>query len=349
MTARLDQKIAEAYAIVDEAIATHLDGHELVGKVVLFSGGNDSTTLAHLFRDRVTHAAHANTTIGVERTRQFVRDCCEQWGIPLLERSGPQTYRDLVLEAGGFPGPAMHFKMYQRLKERALREVRRELVANGRKQRVLFIAGRRRSESERRSGITLHERIDSVIWASPFADWTKDDLDEYRSTFGVVRNDTADRLGMSGECLCGAFAEPGEYDRIAEVDADAAQLIWDIEQQLHAQHGTRRRDEVAEVLRVLHDAREARLGGEHVKAVRLLQEAGDLRSWVRPEAPPARCQWGWGAYRADPDGQPPKTGPLCSSCDARFAIRRDEVPAPEVLAVRERIAARRLARQGVVA
>lgn len=288
-------KVAEAHAVVDEALEAHLDGHALTATVVLFSGGNDSTTLAHIFRDRATHAAHANTTIGVERAREFVRETCAAWGLPLLERSGPRTYADLVVESGGFPGPAMHFRMYQRLKERALREVRRELITNARRERVLFIAGRRRTESARRSVIPAHERIDSVIWASPLVDWTAADLAAYRAAYDVPRNPVADALGMSGECLCGAFAEPGEFERIAAIDPDAAEHILAIEHALHA--------------------------------------AGH-------EGP--RCRWGWGAYRADPDAQPPKTGPLCSSCDARYTVRRDETPSAEVLAHRARRASREL-------
>ena len=228
---RMAECIADADRIVREAIATHGGGHTLTAQVVLFSGGNDSTTLAHLMvaQGHASHAAHANTTIGVEATRQFVRDTSKALGLPLIERSGPQSYADLVLESRAFPGPAMHYRMYQRLKERALREVRREFVTNPRQQRVLFIAGRRRSESDRRAGIPEHERTGSIVWASPFANWTKADLDAYREHYAVPVNETAKALGMSGECLCGAFAEPGEFERIAEVDPDAALAIMEIE------------------------------------------------------------------------------------------------------------------------
>lgn len=226
----LDDKIEDAQRILREAVTAHLDGHELVGRVVLFSGGNDSTTLTHLLRFtlpeelRATAAGHANTTIGVERTRQFVRDTCAAWGLPLIEKYPPKTFTELVRESG-CPGPAQHFKAYQRLKERPLRLIRKQLVTNGRRQRVMFIAGRRRAESARRTSIVEHEREGSVIWASPLANWTKADLDEYRTLHDVPRNPIADELGMSGECLCGAFAEPGEYERIAAVDPEAAEQI----------------------------------------------------------------------------------------------------------------------------
>lgn len=208
----------------------HLDGRALAGRVVLFSGGNDSTVLAHMATQvlppelRASHAGHANTTIGVEATRQFVRDCCAGWGLPLIEKLPPTGYDQLVREHG-FPGSAMHYKMFQRLKERGLRQIRSELVTDPRRQRVLFLAGRRRSESARRADVPEHERNGSTIWASPLAHWTADDLAAYRQAFDVPVNPVAEALGMSGECLCGSFAEFGEFDRIRAVDpASAAQI-----------------------------------------------------------------------------------------------------------------------------
>jgi 3'-phosphoadenosine 5'-phosphosulfate sulfotransferase (PAPS reductase)/FAD synthetase len=210
---RVQHLINQAHDIVDSAWELS-DGRMRAAWCVLYSGGNDSTVLAHLMRSRVDYAVHANTTIGIEETRQFVRDTCAAWGLPLMERTAPQSYRDLVLERG-FPGPGMHFKMYQRLKERVLDEVRRELVTDRRRQRVLFIAGRRRAESKRRKAIPLYEVDGSAIWASPLAMWSKLDMNTYRLMQGDVPiNLVSEKLHMSGECLCGAFAKPGELDEI---------------------------------------------------------------------------------------------------------------------------------------
>lgn len=220
---------------------------------MLFSGGNDSTATAHMFKDRATHAGHAHTTIGLEATRQFVRDTCATWGLPLLERKPPRIedhYRSLVLNRGwskpgkngepaqplgGFPGPALHWKMWNRLKQRALEQIQRELVTNGRRERVVYVSGRRRSESQRRSKIPENGRTGSIIWVSPLVNWTKLDLNTYRLATGdVPRNPVADTLHLSGECLCGSFSSPGERAQIEHFYPDdyAVELIRELETEL---------------------------------------------------------------------------------------------------------------------
>lgn len=228
---RVTRLVEQAHHIVDDAWKL-ADGRMRAAWAVLYSGGNDSTVLAHMMRHRVDCAIHANTTIGIEATRQFVRDTCSAWGLDLIEKSPPQTYRDLVLERG-FPGPAMHFKMYARLKERALDAVRSELITNPRRERILFIAGRRRSESKRRATIPAMETDGSAIWASPLVMWTKLDMNTYRLMQGDVPvNEVSEKLHMSGECLCGSYAKPGELEEIrfwypemaAEIDALQAEV-----------------------------------------------------------------------------------------------------------------------------
>lgn len=216
---RVEELTAQSRDFIADAIDRHVthDGRMVAATVALFSGGNDSTTLAHMLRGEVDYAAHANTTIGIEQTRDFVRNTCEEWGLPLIERKPPREsdhYRALVI-AQGFPGPAMHFKMFQRLKERALMQVRSELVSDPRKERVVFIAGRRRNESQRRAHVPISERRGSVVWVSPLVHWTKLDLTTYRLMAGdVPHNAASDLIHMSGECLCGAFAAPGEREEI---------------------------------------------------------------------------------------------------------------------------------------
>lgn len=275
---RLDALIEDSNRALERAIAEiEADGKEIVGIVGLFSGGNDSTTLAHMFRTRVSHFAHANTGIGIEKTREYVRDTCKAWGVPLIEKHPPAgvTYRELVLGQsktktprakrlivwpGGFPGAGAHGLFFGRIKERALWAVRNELVSNPRKQRVIFLAGRRASESAARTaktkkGTMRHvERVGSIVYVSPLLNWSKLDLNDYRRRFpDAPRNEVSDTLHMSGECLCGAYAHEGELDEIAFWYPDTAKEIRELEGEVQA-----------------------------------LQSAGML-----PDVKPEHCVWGW--------------------------------------------------------
>lgn len=283
------QRLTEmAWNRYDQAIDS-IGDKRVAGTCSLVSGGNDSYTVAHLFRSVSTHHVHANTGTGIEATRQFVRDTAQQWGIPLIEVHGTtgQGYWDLVrgtvmarsketgelVQAwpGGFPGPAAHGLMYQRLKERALAKVPHQLDISGdRSARVLFIAGRRRPESKRRATVPHVDPRGTTVWASPIAVWHKADLRAYRLLHkDVPSNPVAQVLGMSGECGCLANAVAGEPDqwRAAYPDDPFIRQV---------------------------DAMEAELAD-------------------RPDIPEHRKKWGWGGAYEEPDAIPSLEGTLCST------------------------------------
>lgn len=306
---QLVEQARDIFALGIEKHVTH-DGRMVVGVGILFSGGNDSTVLAHIFRRDADFAVHANTTIGIEETREFVRNACDEWGLSLIERTPPRTtdqYRHLILTEergkkgqalGGFPGPAMHFKVMTRLKGRVFEQVQREIVTNSRKERVVFVAGRRRTESKKRANIPESERRGSAVYISPLVNWTKLDLNTYRLMAArdgdpVPVNQAADTVHMSGECLCGCNASFGERAEISQ---------W-----YPAPF-----EEIAELEALLAD---------------------------REDIPEHRKVWGWGAdprlkdaedvYQAqfsDEDAEAEDVDDLpnlCSSCDDRFQSALD--------------------------
>lgn len=277
---RVGMLIEHSHRLLDIALTDLVgDRHQAAGIVGPFSGGNDSHTLVHVMRERLTHLAHANTGIGIEETRDFVRRKAADYDLPLLERSpaAKDSYEAHVLRYG-FPGPAMHFKMYTRLKERALEQVRNELVdGQPHRRRVVFLAGRRREESKRRANVPEFERKGSIVWCSPMVLWTKIDLNTYRQMVDLERNPVADLIHMSGECLCGAFAGKGELD---EVGAWFPQV----------------REHIADL------ARRALANG--VPAEQCQWGWGAYR-----DDPALRVVGG--------RREKPRSGPLCDSCDAR--------------------------------
>ena len=173
----------------------------------LFSGGHDSLCACHVAskHPRFSGCVHINTTIGIPETRQFVRDTCQKFRWPLKEYSPPVSYRDIVLK-WGFPGPAGHTVIYNRLKERCLRSLIRE-YKKGFKDRIILVTGVRKAESRRRMGyVETIQRAGATVWVAPIAEWTNDIKAKYIVDNLLPRNPVVDLLGMSGECLCGAFA-----------------------------------------------------------------------------------------------------------------------------------------------
>lgn len=290
----LDEAIERSHALLDEV----KERYPAERILLLFSGGNDSTLLAHVMRDRVDTIVHINTGTGIPATRQYVKDVAASWNIPYLEGRPPDPYRNLVLgrvlnqsgpNAGqpawrGFPGPGSHDVMYQRLKERALAKIRRDIVGpRGKAGQIVFVAGMRWSESDRR--FRNAEEIDpegAVVWCSPIVWWTPGHIAEYRERHrcdldhkhakhmlchgrALPLNEVTVHLHMSGDCLCGAYAEEGEI------------------------HG----------IELFYPEEAAKLHALEAEAL----AAGIPEEW---------CTWGWGAGRERPSG----AGRLCSSCPA---------------------------------
>ena len=227
--------IARGHRIIDVAVRWH----KPVKLYAMFSGGHDSLCAAHVAsqHDQFAGCVHVNTGIGIEQTREFVRDVCKDFGWPLLEyralEDEGQSYKELVLEYG-FPGPFHHRKMYNRLKERCIRRMTREAKSQ-RSDRVMCVTGVRREESRRRMGtVQTINREGARVWVAPLVDWTGQTKNEYMELHQLPRNEVVDLLHMSGECLCGAFAHPGELGEIEVWFPETAAKIRALEKEVAA-------------------------------------------------------------------------------------------------------------------
>lgn len=223
--------LSVAYERLDRAIK-ETDPIAVFG---LFSGGHDSFSSTYLASQhpKFTAVVHVNTGIGIEATRKYVRETCERRKWVLLEYRAadneradgtpdPQVWDDLVREFG-FPGPAKHGKMYNRLKERQLRRLERTFGADchgKKKRRVMYVSGCRTQESDRRMANTEELQIDGRrVWCAPIHDCSKCDTSDILCVANQPRSQVVDLIHKSGECLCGAFAKPGELEELN---------LWDI-------------------------------------------------------------------------------------------------------------------------
>lgn len=189
----------------------------------LFSGGHDSLCSTHLasLQPGFSGVVHCNTGIGIEQTREFVRETCREHRWPLIEKHPDMfTYHDLLTGAGGysgFPGgPKSHMRFYYYLKQRGIDAVVRE-HKTGWKDRIGLVTGIRKEESTRRMAGVFAEhsyRQGAQLWLNPILDWTDRDKNAYMEEHGLERNEVVDILHRSGECLCGAFTRKGEFREI---------------------------------------------------------------------------------------------------------------------------------------
>ncbi|WP_279482292.1 phosphoadenosine phosphosulfate reductase family protein [Aureimonas sp. SK2] len=199
-----------------EDIIAEAMSHRPVAIYAAMSGGDTSLATAHWMMTNVPgcRVFHANTGIGIEATREFVRRTCAKYGWPLDEIRAKedcgQDYREMVLQYS-FPGPGHHRKMYSRLKERPVRLLVKR-AKQKRADKVLIATGIYHDESMVRMG--YGERninfVGSQMWVNPLYWWSKTQFMDYLRAHGVARNPVAETLGMSGECLCGAYAHRGE-------------------------------------------------------------------------------------------------------------------------------------------
>lgn len=246
----------QALGVIDEAC----DTHGCTKVFALFSGGDDSLAALRVAIEhpRFVAAVHCNTGIGVEATRDFVRETCRQLRCPLIEYKAaenvdgrgspdPQVYEQLVMEYG-FPGPTKfgHGKMYSRLKERGIRRLMREHAGPG--ESVVLASGCRQEESTRRMGTTRRIQQGEVspstgrvrerrrVWVNHLWDWTKADCLKLLADKGQPRNPVAQLVGKSGECLCGAYAKEGELDELLSHDLTrpVGQYLADLERRVLA-------------------------------------------------------------------------------------------------------------------
>jgi len=220
--------VPQAIELAVGRVNSAIDQFDPVAAFGLFSGGHDSFTASYIasLAKRFSGVAHLNTGIGVEETREYVRETAKSRGWKLTEikaientysdgRPNPQDYFEMV-RIHGFPGPGQHWRMYVRLKERGIHRLIRENKRKGSREVVALVSGARSQESDRRK-INVTKMIDKrggQLWISPIWDFSKLDCSRIMEFSKQPRSPVVDLIHKSGECLCGAFSKPGELEEL---------------------------------------------------------------------------------------------------------------------------------------
>lgn len=198
---------------------------EVVKKWCLYSGGKDSATAAHVLdkRGELAGVVALETGISTPDWRAFVTEEAEQQGWDLVFAKTPVLYRDLVLKYG-FPGYDMHRVMFSALKGRAVREFKKAHPGA-----VLASGVRRRESGRRKRNTSIPADWEGLPVVRPILDWSTERVWTYLKDNGLRRSPAYATLGISGDCLCGAYATPTEKTLIEVFYPPTAKLLRELE------------------------------------------------------------------------------------------------------------------------
>lgn len=176
----------------------------------LLSGGKDSMatvqTLANA--DRLVECVSFRTKISTPDWEDFIVDTCRKHSWKHRFITTPESYEALVRKYG-FPGPGKHGWFMSYLKGRCVREFRRQ-VPDG-----ILASGTRINESDRRFINTKPVSVwEGVPILTPIYDWTTERTWHFMRANNFQRSPAYQTLGISGDCLCGAFAQKDEADKL---------------------------------------------------------------------------------------------------------------------------------------
>lgn len=209
----------------------------------LFSGGNDSIASTHYAHEQydIDYTVYLDTNTGLDENIEYVKEVCQEYGWNLAVLSSPVTLKEFAVgtdsrQALGFPGPGVHSWAFQYLKERQL-----AAIATHTDNEPNYYTGVRSDESERRMNNVEGETQEAArwTWISPIHDWTDEQTDAYREKHDLPRNPVNDKIGRSGDCYCGAFAN--RETELLELQAeypDHYEWLMDLEQEVQDEIGT---------------------------------------------------------------------------------------------------------------
>jgi 3'-phosphoadenosine 5'-phosphosulfate sulfotransferase (PAPS reductase)/FAD synthetase len=180
---------------------------------------------------------YCKTGIGLAENFDYVLETCNKYGWHLHIEEPTFTYEDIIKKMG-FPGEQMHHAVMGYLKWHSIRRFERK----HRDEHIGFISGVRRKESKRRMNThkTAIERPvgdKHLCFIKPIFDWSNKQVWDYINENGNVTCPVYNTLHLSGDCLCGCFAEPHESKLIAIFHPEMAQRIKALEERYGGRWG----------------------------------------------------------------------------------------------------------------
>ena len=193
---------------------------------VAYSGGKDSGIAldyaSRHFSKQFKGVIFVNTGIGTQDTINFVKSYCKSKQYPLfilkpenvIKKDGtPYSYENLVMK-WGFPTFSGHRITMQQLKFFPIRQFIHQKTKDGEK--PCIISGIRKKESARRkSNKKWNTPIDNdlgnkIIFVKPLYYKSNSWVTKYVIENNIKRSPVYSTLHISGDCLCGCFAQKDE-------------------------------------------------------------------------------------------------------------------------------------------
>jgi 3'-phosphoadenosine 5'-phosphosulfate sulfotransferase (PAPS reductase)/FAD synthetase len=189
------------------------------------SGGKDSVANAlHLSElGKLAGIVTFDTGIRVPEAIEFVSSFAGRLNVPFESYATPVRFGDLVRKYH-FPSPATHYIFVSALKGRCVRQFHKAHPE------AWGASGVRQKESRRRMFNTQEfGKWEGVPMWAPIYDWSDKQVWEYLAKKGESPSPASRILGISGDCLCGAYsrreevflmkgAYPVQSEEIAELE-----------------------------------------------------------------------------------------------------------------------------------
>lgn len=194
----------------------------------LFSGGKDSIAAADVLAScgRLAGCIFLDTTIRVPDLLPHVEKVCADRGWPLEIYHAPVPY-EVIVRRYGFPGPGQHGLIMSHLKGRGVRAFAKAHPGEA------LASGVRSGESRRRLGNARPwSRFEGIWCHAPILDWTTGAVWAYVRRNNLPLSPAYKTLHLSGDCLCGAFAEREEVPLIKTFYPEVADRLQQLEERV---------------------------------------------------------------------------------------------------------------------